>query len=411
MVIWKIVIKCDKVVNMKSINTDKNKIDEILERGVEEIFIKEDLKKKLTSGKKLRIKLGIDPTSPFIHLGRAVTLRKLKAFQNLGHQVVLIIGDYTAKIGDPSDKLEKRPMLTDKEIKNNLKKYLQQIALVLDMKKVEVRYNSEWLKKMSIFEIGELLECFTVQQMSKRRNFKERLDSGSDIYMVEFMYPALQGYDSVVVKADVELGGFDQLFNLKAGRTVQKRYGQIEQDIMTLEMLEGTDGRKMSSSWGNIISIVDTPSEMFGKIMSLKDELILKYFLLATELSVKEINEIEKKIKTGESPMVYKKILAKEIITLYHSKKESQKAQENWEKTFSKREIPDDIENVKIKENETLVDVLVDKKIVSSRNDFRRLVAEGAITHMDTGEKIKDVQTKAEKGVYRIGKKRFVRIV
>src|SRR3989339_1221992 len=185
--------------------TDEKKIDEVLNRGVEDVFVKEHLKEQLSSGKQLRIKLGIDPTSPFIHLGRAVTLLKLKAFQDLGHHIVLIIGDFTAKIGDPSDKLEKRPMLTDEQVKNNLKKYLEQIALVLDMKKVEVKYNSEWLKGMSIPQIGQLLECFTVQQMTKRRNFKLRLDAGEDVFMVEFMYPALQGYDSVAVNADVEI--------------------------------------------------------------------------------------------------------------------------------------------------------------------------------------------------------------
>jgi len=345
--------------------TDKNKIDEILTRGVEDIFIKKDLEKKLHSGKKLRIKLGIDPTSPYIHIGRAVTLRKLRDFQKLGHQVVFIIGDYTAKIGDPSDKLEKRPMLTDVEIKNNLKKYLKQVALILDMKNVEVKYNSKWLKKMNFFEIGQLLECFTVQQMTKRRNFKDRLDAGVDIYMVEFLYPALQGYDSVKVKADVEIGGFDQLFNLKAGRIVQKRYGQQEQDIMVLSMLEGTDGRKMSSSWGNIISIIDTPEEMFGKVMSIKDELILKYFLLTTDLGIEEISKIKLSLKKGENPMFYKKILGEEIVALYHNRKKATEARENWENVFSKKEIPTEMEEILINSGEFLVDILLKNEIIN----------------------------------------------
>lgn len=398
-------------MGMKGIDTNEKKVQEILTRGVEEIFVEEDLKNKLLSGKQLRIKLGIDPTSPFIHLGRAVTLRKLKAFQDLGHQIVLIIGDYTAKIGDPSDKLEKRPMLTDKDIKNNLKKYLEQISLVLNMKKVEVRYNSAWLKKMSIFEIGELLECFTVQQMSKRRNFKERLDAGNDIFMVEFMYPALQGYDSVVVKADVEIGGFDQLFNLKAGRTVQKRYGQIQQDIITLQMLEGTDGRKMSSSWGNIISIIDTPEDMFGKIMALKDELILKYFLLATETDLEEIKNIKDKLEKGENPIVFKKMLAQEVITLYHNKSKAMKAQENWEAIFSKKEIPEDVPEFIVNDGELLMDIFVKENIVSSKGDYRRLVEEGAITNLSTDTKVEDTKCIANEGVYRIGKKRFCKIV
>lgn len=396
---------------MGKIITDKDKIQDLLTRGVEEIFIKEDLEKKLFSGEKLRIKLGIDPTSPYIHLGRAVTLRKLKAFQDLGHHIVLIIGDYTAKIGDPSDKLDKRPMLTDEQIKNNLKKYLEQISLILDIKKVEVRYNSEWLKKMNFFEIGKLLECFTVQQMSKRRNFKERLDAGIDIFMVEFLYPALQGYDSVEVEADVEIGGFDQLFNLKAGRIVQKRYGKKEQDIMTLSMLEGTDGRKMSSSWGNIISLLDKPEDMFGKIMSLKDELITKYFLLATEMSFSEISKIEKSLKEGENPMVYKKRLGREIVTLYHNENKALKAEENWEKTFSKKEIPEEVEEIKIQKNTLLVDVMVNSKIVSSKSEFRRLIEGGAITRLEDNKKIEDFNQKSEEGVYRVGKKRFVKII
>lgn len=396
---------------MGKIVTDKDKIQDLLTRGVEEIFIKEDLEKKLFSGEKLRIKLGIDPTSPYIHLGRAVTLRKLKAFQDLGHHIVLIIGDYTAKIGDPSDKLDKRPMLTDEQIKNNLKKYLEQISLILDIKKVEVRYNSEWLKKMNFFEIGKLLECFTVQQMSKRRNFKERLDAGIDIFMVEFLYPALQGYDSVEVEADVEIGGFDQLFNLKAGRIVQKRYGKKEQDIMTLSMLEGTDGRKMSSSWGNIISLLDKPEDMFGKIMSLKDELITKYFLLATDMSFSEISKIEKSLKEGENPMVYKKRLGREIVTLYHNENKALKAEENWEKTFSKKEIPEEVEEIKIQKNTLLVDVMVNSKIVSSKSEFRRLIEGGAITRLEDNKKIEDFNQKSEEGVYRVGKKRFVKII
>jgi len=400
------------IIRVMKIITDEKKINEILTRGVEDVFIKEDLKKRLLSGKQLRIKLGIDPTSPFIHLGRAVTLLKLKAFQNLGHHIVLIIGDYTAKIGDPSDKLEKRPMLTDQQIKSNLKKYLEQVSLILDMKKVEVKYNSKWLKKMNIFEIGELLECFTVQQMTKRRNFKERLDAGNDVFMVEFLYPALQGYDSVAVNADVEIGGFDQLFNLKAGRTVQKRYGKKEQDIMVLSMLEGTDGRKMSSSWGNIISVIDTPTEMFGKIMSLKDEFITKYFLLTTNLNVDEIKKIENSLKNGENPMEFKKILAKKIISFYHSEKEAGKAEENFVNTFQKKEIPDEMEEISVKSGEILVDVLLKNKVLSSKGEWRRLIEGNAIHDLDKNENITDFNLKIfENLTLKIGKKRFLKIL
>ena len=397
---------------MTKIITDEKRIDEVLNRGVEDIFIKEDLKKQLLSGKKLRVKLGIDPTSPFIHLGRAVTLLKLKAFQNLGHHIVFIIGDYTAKIGDPSDKLEKRPMLTDQQIKSNLKKYLEQVALILDMKDVEVRYNSEWLKKMNFFEIGQLLECFTVQQMSKRRNFKDRLDAGTDIFLVEFLYPALQGYDSVMVKADVEIGGFDQLFNLKAGRTVQKRYGQKEQDIMVLSMLEGTDGRKMSSSWGNIISVIDKPDEMFGKIMSVKDELITKYFLLTTDLEVSKIKEIEKSLETGENPMNFKKMLGRELVSFYHGEKKAKAAEENFVNTFQKKEIPEKMEEINVSLGESLGDVLVQNKILFSKGEWRRLVEGKGAHDLDSNESISDSNLKISKNLtLKIGKKRFLKII
>jgi tyrosyl-tRNA synthetase len=394
-----------------NVNIDDNKIEELLTRGVEDVFVRENLVKRLSSGKQLRIKLGIDPTSPYIHIGRAITLRKLKAFQDMGHQVVLIIGDFTAKIGDPSDKLEKRPMLNDEQIKSNLEKYLEQISLILDMKNVEVRYNSEWLEGMSIPEIGQLLECFTVQQMTKRRNFKERLEAGQDVFMVEFMYPALQGYDSVAVKSDVEIGGFDQLFNLKAGRTVQKRYGQEEQDIMVLSMLEGTDGRKMSSSWGNIISVIDPANEMFGKVMSLKDELIPKYFLLTTDTKMEEIKKIEEAIKKGENPMIFKKQLAREIVSLYHGTKEALEAEENFTKTFQKGEIPDEmLELTLTKKGENLMEISIKSKIVSSKSNFRRLIEAGAITDMTDNKKVSGSGTVTKGHVYKIGKHKFIKI-
>ena len=392
--------------------TDEKKIDEILTRGVEDIFIRENLKANLLSGKQLRIKLGIDPTSPFIHLGRAITLQKLKTFQDLGHKAVLIIGDFTAKIGDPSDKLEKRPMLTNEQIKNNLKKYLEQISLILDMKKVEVKYNSEWLSKMNIPELGRLLECFTVQQMVKRRNFKKRLDAGEDVFMVEFMYPAMQGYDSVAVKSDLEIGGFDQLFNLKAGHTVQKRYGQKEQDIMVLSMLEGTDGRKMSSSWGNVISIVDKPDIMYSKIMEVKDDFILKYFTLCTNISLFEIDNIKKELENGTNPRDIKMRLAHEIVGIYHGNKKAELAEENFVNTFQKKEIPDEMEEIKADAGELLSEVLVKNNILSSKSEWRRLVLGNGVHDLDKNSTIIDQNIKiVENLTLKIGKKRFVKIL
>src|SRR3989344_2213342 len=295
------------------INTEKE--NEILTRGVEEIFEKENLLKKLQSGRQLRIKFGIDPTGPKIHIGRAFQFWKLKSFQELGHKIILIIGDFTAQIGDASDKQAMRRVLSEKEINDNLKSYLSQIGKILDLKKVEVRYNSEWFKKMKIKDFVNLQMIFTAQQTIQRRNFKERWDEGKPIGLHELDYPLFQGYDSVMVKADVETGGTDQLFNLQTGREIQKSFKQNQQDIITLKMLNGLDGRKMSTSWGNIITIIDEPKDMYGKIMSIRDEMILEYFELATRLSKEEIDNIKKFLN---NPRDVKSRLAKEIVALYH---------------------------------------------------------------------------------------------
>jgi tyrosyl-tRNA synthetase len=379
--------------------TDEKKIDELLNIGTEDIFIKEELKKKLLSGKVLRVKFGIDPTGPKIHLGRAIPLRKLRQFQDLGHKVVLIVGDFTATIGDPSDKLEKRPMLTARDIKNNMKDYKNQLGKIIDLKKAEFVYNSQWLEKLNVREISELAESFSVQQMSNRRNFKDRIEKGEEISLREFLYPLMQGYDSVVVKADVEIGGFDQLFNLKAGRIIQKHYGMPEQDVLTVQMLEGTDGRKMSTSWGNVVTIVDEPNNMFGKIMSIKDELISKYFLLCTD--------IKEEINKNENPKDSKIRLAYEIVKIYHGEKSAQKAEENFVHTFSKGGIPEEMMDMR---GNTLMDSAVSSGVVSSRSDFRRLVEEKAITDLDSGDTVLDPNIIPNSGArFKIGKHRFGR--
>lgn len=389
--------------------TDPEKINDILSRGVEEVFVKEHLEKALLSGRKLRIKFGIDPTSPHIHLGRAVPLLKLKKFQDLGHQIVLIIGDFTAKIADPSDKLEKRPMLTDEQIKNNLKDYLKQIGTIIDINKTEIHYNSEWLKPMNLIEIGKLLENFTLQQMIKRRNFSERLEKDQDVFVVELMYPAMQGYDSVQIKADVEIGGFDQLFNLKAGRVLQKRYGQEEQDILTVSMLLGTDGRKMSSSWGNVISLLDSPDDMFGKILSVKDDLIIDYLTLCTNFSLSEISDLKNELKSGSNPKDIKIKLAKEIVKMYHGQKASELAEETFEKTFSKGEFPENAKVLNCKPEDKFIDVLVRENLVESKSEFRRLVEAGAISDFPD-KKIDSPNEEVGKNQrkIKIGKKIFV---
>lgn len=395
---------------MDKVVTDEAKIDELLSRGVEDIFVKEEFKKDLLSGRQLRVKLGIDPTGPKIHLGRAIPLRKLRELQKMGHQVVLIVGDFTAQVGDASDKSDKRPMLTRAQIDDNLKDYKSQISKIIDISKTEFVYNSDWLSKLSFEEVTKLAECFSVQQMLARRNFKDRYEKGVEISLREFLYPMMQGYDSVAVKADVELGGFDQLFNLKAGRTVQEYYGQQKQHIMVGTMLEGTDGRKMSSSWGNVITVVDEPFDMFGKLMAVRDELIIKYFTLCTDLSLEEIATIEKALADGENPKDIKLRLATEIVTLYHTEKDAALAKNSWIETFSKGGVPESIPEIHTTEGALLVDVLLAEGIVSSKTDWRRLVDDGAVADTD-GVAVADVKEAARNAVFKIGKKRFVKII
>jgi len=395
------------------IDTDPEKINKILTRNIEDIFVLESFKKKLESGKQLRIKLGFDPTGSNIHIGRATVLRKLREFQDLGHKIVFIVGDFTARVGDPSDKLEKRPMLDSKKIKENLRDYKRQVGKIIDLSKTEFVYNSKWLSKLDFNEIAELAESFTVSQMISRRNFKDRLDKGQEVSLREFLYPLMQGYDSVMVNADIEIGGFDQLFNLKAGRTIQKYYKKSEQDVLTTVMLEGTDGRKMSTSWGNVINIVDEPNEMFGKVMSLNDELIGKYFKVCTDVDEGEIKDIESKINSGElNPRDAKVRLAKELIKIYHSEEDANKAEENFEKTFKEGGAPEDVLEVKVNSGYRLDETLIENKIISSKNEWRRLIEQKGITVVESGEKVTDLNYLIkETQTFRVGKKRFIKSV
>lgn len=396
--------------------TDEEKIKELMTRGVEDVFVRESLEQKLRSGKKLRVKLGFDPTGSRIHIGRAVVLRKLKAFQDLGHQVIFIVGDFTAAIGDPSDKLEKRPMLTKKAIKNNLKTYKKQVGKIIDTDKANFVFNSRWLSKLKFGEIVQLAESFSVSQMANRRNFKERLEKGEEVSLREFMYPLMQGYDSMVVRADIEIGGFDQLFNLKAGRVVQKQFGQPEQDILTTQMLEGTDGKKMSTSWGNVINISDEPDDMFGKIMSLNDELIAKYLLLCTDIGPEDIEKMKDEIASGKlNPRDAKLSLGEEIVKIYHGEKKAKKAKESFLSTFSEGKIPADIKEFKTAAGGLLSDCLLASGTIASKNEWRRLVGEGAVRRFGPDgsfEKIMDFNFKINSpSVFKIGKRRFLRIV
>ncbi|MDO8664654.1 MAG: tyrosine--tRNA ligase, partial [Candidatus Liptonbacteria bacterium] len=290
-------------------------IKNITIKGVDEVIDRDHLEGELLSGKKLRVKFGIDPTSPDLHLGHAVVLRKLKEFENLGHKIVLIIGDFTAQIGDPSGRSETRKPLNATEIKKNMKKYLAQAGKVIDIKKAEILWNGKWFAKEGIAKMIELSSATSIQQVLRRADFKKRLDEGNDISLLEALYPVLQGYDSVKVKSDVEIGGTDQKFNLLMGRRIQRHFFMKEQDIITIPLLEGTDGeRKMSKSFGNYISLDEDPDEMFGKIMSVPDKLVHKYFALCTDVSETDISKLEKELK----PRDLKVRLGFEIVKLYH---------------------------------------------------------------------------------------------
>src|SRR3989344_3569805 len=374
----------------QKIDTSPEKIDELLTRGVTEVIEHDHLRQQLLLGKQLRVKLGIDPTSPNIHIGRAVQLWKLRAFQELGHTAVFIVGDFTGIVGDSSDKESERPMLTEEQIKTNMRDYLNQAFKILDSKKTETHYNSEWLSKLGYLEISKMASLFSLHEFESREVIARRLKTGQRISAQEMFYPLMQGYDSVDIRADVELGGTDQRYNLLAGRRIQPLYNQEPQDIMMMDILEGTDGRKMSSSWGNVINITDKPDDMFGKIMSVNDELVTKYFELCTQVQMGEIAETMK-IHPKEAKMR----LAFEITKLYHSEGDAKQAQENFEETFSKGGIPKEIETVKVNKDTPLVEVLLKQGLVSSKTEFNRLNKEGAIKEI-------------ENGVYRIGKHRFL---
>lgn len=390
-----------------AIDTDKNRINDILERGVEEIVDKAHLEKQLKSGKKLRIKLGIDPTGPMMHIGRASILWKLKAFQDLGHQVILIIGDFTSLIGDASDKTETRKRLTKKDIKENMKGYAKQLGVVLDMKKVELRHNSEWLKKMSLQEMLEMAMNFTAQQMIQRRNFKERWDGGKPIGLHELFYPLLQGTDSVAIKADVELGGFDQLFNLKAGRDLQRINGQKPQDIMALKMLDGLDGRKMSTSWGNVINILDEPNDMFGKLMSMKDDMMPSYFEICTKLAPSEVTKILK-----QNPRDAKARLSKEVVALYHGEKKAKEAEEEFNRVFKEKALPSNIPIFTVsKKDYPIMDLLKNAGLVASKGEARRTI-EGGGVRINNEKKIDWQENIFLKSgdIISVGKRKFIKI-
>jgi len=399
---------------------DPEKQFEIIKRGTVEIipegeFINKLRKSKL-SNNPLKIKLGCDPSAPDLHLGHSVVLRKLRDFQDLGHSVILVIGDFTAMIGDPSERKKTRPTLTFEETRSNAETYVHQAGKVLDASKLEIRYNSEWLGKMNFSDVIKLAGKYTIARMLERDDFENRYKARQPIYIHEFLYPLAQAYDSVALNADVELGGTDQKFNLLVGREIQLAYGQIPQVIATMPLLEGLDGAmKMSKSLGNYVAFEDTPEDMFGKLMSIPDSLLSKYFRLVTELPDAEIKEIEQVLADSSvNPMEIKKRLGWEIVNSYYDSTRADEAMEHFERIFSRKELPEKIPVIKLQRGKSilLVDVMHKGGLVNSKSEARRLISQNAVK-IDNKviTNINHEITPESEVVMKVGKRRFLKII
>lgn len=371
------------------------KIDEalaIIRRGTEEILLEEELIAKLKTGKPLRVKLGLDPTAPDLHLGHTVVLNKLKQFQDLGHEVMFLIGDFTGMIGDPSGKNETRPPLTREQVEANALTYQKQVFKILDPKKTKIVYNSEWMNKLTPVDLIKLASTYTVARMLERDDFHKRYTSGQAIAVHEFLYPLLQGYDSVAMQADIELGGTDQKFNLLMGRELQKHFGQKPQVILTLPLLPGLDGiRKMSKSLNNYIGIDESAEQIFGKVMSLSDETMWLYFELVSFLSLEEIQKLRDDVANGMNPRDVKFLLAEEIAARFHSAEAGRQARANFVAQFQKGKLPEDIPDIKLEISPAgmiLPSIIKDAGLTSSNTEARRLIRQGAVRL--NGERISD---------------------
>ncbi len=398
---------------MKLVVPDLSAIEEVLTRGVVDVVVADHLRQQLLSGRRLRVKFGIDPTSPHLHLGHVVPLMKLRQFQDLGHQAILIVGDATAMIGDPTGRSETRAQLTKEQVIENQKTYLEQAAKILNMDTLEVRHNGEWYFPMSASDFLALTSLVTVQQVLQREDFRARVDDPEHpLSAIELTYPIMQGYDSVVTKADVEIGGRDQLLNVLMGRRIQRRYGMPEQDVLTVSLLEGTDGaRKMSKSFGNIIALEDAPYEMYGKVMSIPDGSIVHYLTLLTDVPLVEIQDLGKRLDSGAlNPRDAKDRLAREIVSFFFGKEEAARAAEGFKKMFQAKEIPEEMIELKIKGRKKVIDVLVESKIVKSKGEARRQVEQGGVKV--EGKVVSDINAEVSAGaVIQKGKRFFVRLV
>jgi len=389
----------------------------LIRRGAEEIIPEEELINKLEASKKndtpLIVKLGCDPSRPDLHVGHGVVLRKLRHFQDLGHQVVLIIGDFTAMIGDPSGRNKTRPNLSLDEAKANADSYIEQSKVILDVESLKISYNSEWLNAMNFSDVIGLSSKYTVARMLERDDFTKRYQAETPISLHEFLYPLAQGMDSVQLKADVELGGTDQKFNLLVGRDLQREYGQQPQCIVTLPLLEGTDGvEKMSKSYGNDIGLLDLPEEKYGKIMSITDEMIAKYFRLAADADDEKVAVVEKQLNDGKTnPRDVKRELGRAVVELYHGTDAAQKAEQHFDKIIVQKDIPDEMDEVELEEETSLVDVIAKAGLTKSKGEARRLIKQNAVK-LDGAvcNNIEHILTAGEELVIKVGKRRFIKV-
>ncbi|TQF66937.1 tyrosine--tRNA ligase [Pseudoalteromonas luteoviolacea] len=387
-----------------------------IKRGAEDILVEDELKEKLKSGKKLRIKAGFDPTAPDLHLGHTVLINKLKTFQDLGHEVIFLIGDFTGMIGDPTGKNVTRKPLTREDVLANAETYKEQVFKILDPEKTTVAFNSQWMEKLSSAEMIKLASRQTVARMLERDDFKKRYAGGQAIAIHEFLYPLVQGWDSVALEADVELGGTDQRFNLLMGRELQKEEGQKPQTVLMMPLLEGTDGvQKMSKSLGNYIGITDAPTEMFGKVMSISDDLMWRYYELLSAKSLADIEALKEEVTGGRNPRDIKIDFAKEMIARFHSEDDAQAAHQDFIKRFQKNALPDDIPEVTIEiEGETtlIANLLKEAGLVASTSEAMRMIKQGAVK-LNGEEKVTDTKLEIAKGsteIYQVGKRKFAKV-
>jgi len=396
-------------------NTDQKKINEVLTRGVAEILPDKKTLTALMIQRPIKLYLGIDPTGSFLHLGHAVVLRKLQQFADLGHEVILLVGNGTVKIGDPTGRDESRPVLTDDVIEANFQNWKKQASTILDFDKIKILHNGDWLDKLTYSDIVKLLAKTTVQQLLERDMFQRRLKDGLPIFGHEIIYPLLQGYDSVVMNVDLELGGTDQTFNMMMGRTLQKAYNNHEKWVLTTQIIEGTDGRKMSKSLNNYVALTEPANDMYGKLMSIKDELILDYFTILTDIPTIEIEAMKQAMEQGSNPMEFKKQLALAITTDFHDVQTAAAAQQYFEKTVQAGDLPKDVPTVTLNSpTQTVLDILVVCQPKQSKGQLRRLCEQGAVKLMPQDEKLIDAVAKItvdNDQVIKIGKRNFYQLV